>query len=86
MQLQLHHQHQDSIPAQPILYKPHPKWVVAAQRCKEILHHRNAKIIQSYNKYTHNLSPLQAGDTVANQSLLNHRENTTGKIITALLD
>ena len=32
----------DSIPAQPILYKPHPEWVVAAQCRKEIFHHCNA--------------------------------------------
>ena len=39
-----------------------------------------------YNKYTHNLLPLQSGDTIAIQSPLNHRWNTMGKIITALPD
>ena len=85
-QLLLHHRLQDSIPAQPILYKPHSEWVEAAQCRKEILHHHNAKRVERYNKYTHNLLPLQAGDTVAIQSPLNHRWNTTGKMITALPD
>ena len=44
------------------------------------------KIVERYNKYTHNLLLLQAGDTVAIQSSLNHRWNTTGKIITAQPD
>ena len=76
----------DSIPSQPILYKPNPEWVAVAQHCKEILYHRNTKIVEKYDKYTHNLPPLQAGDSVAIQSPLNHRWNTMGKIITALPD
>ena len=52
----------------------------------EILHHRNAKIVERYNKYTYKLPSLQAGDTVAIQIPLNHRWNTTWKIITALPD
>ena len=77
---------QDSIPAQPILYKPHPEWVVVAQCREEILHHPNAKIVERYNKYTNNLPLLQTGDTVTIQSLINHRWNITRKIITALPD
>ena len=65
VQLLLHHQHHDSIPSQPIFYKPHPEWVVVVQCHKKIFHYRNAKIVESYNKYTHNLPPLQTGDTVA---------------------
>ena len=82
----LHHWLHDSIPSQPILYKPHLKWVEVAQICEEILHHHNAKIVERYNKYTHNLLPLQADHTKAIQSPLNHRWNTMGKIITALPD
>ena len=88
-QLLLHRRLRDSIPPQPILYKPHPEWVSAAQRREEMLHHRNAKIVERYNKYTqytHNLPPLQDGDTVAIQSPINHRWNTTGKIISSLPD
>ena len=76
----------DLIPSQPILYKPHSKWVAMAQHHKEILHHCNVKIVERYNKYTHNLPPLQAGDTIAIQSPLNHRWNTMVKIITPLPD
>ena len=85
-QLLLHRRLRDSIPSQPILYKPHPEWVAAAQRREEMLHHRNAKIIERYNKHTHNLPPLQAGDTVTIQSPIHHRWNTTGKIINSLPD
>ena len=60
--------------------------VSAAQRREELLHHRNAKIVERYNKYTHNLPPIQAGDTVAILSPINHRWNTTGKIISSLPD
>ena len=74
----------DSIPSQPFLYKPHPEWIAAAQRREEILHKRNAKLIERYNRHTHNLCPLQAGDTVTIQNPLNRRWNTTGKIISAL--
>ena len=75
------------IPATITITPPaHPEWLVAAQRCEKILHYRNAKIVERYKKYTHNLPPLQAGDTIAIQSPLNHRWNTTGKIITALSD
>ena len=42
------------------------------QHRKEILHHHNAKIVERYNKYTHNLLPLQAGDTIAIQSKMEH--------------
>ena len=42
VQLLLHYRLHDSIPSQPILYKPHPEWVAAAQCSKEILHHHNA--------------------------------------------
>ena len=32
----LHHQQLfDSVSSKPILYKPHPEWIVAAQCCKE---------------------------------------------------
>ena len=64
-QLLLHCWLSDSIPSQPIFYKPHPKWVVVAQHSEEILHHHNSKIVERYNKYIHNFAPLQAGDTVA---------------------
>ena len=70
----------------PFLYKPHSKWVAAAQCWEEILFHHNAKIVERYNKYTHNLPLLQADDTVAIQSPLDHRWNMTGKIISALPD
>lgn len=85
-QLLLHRQLRDSIPSQPILYKPHPEWVSAAQHREEMLYHRNAKIVERYNKYTHNLPPLQAGDTVAIQNPVNRRWNKTGKIISSLPD
>ena len=49
-----------------------------------ILHYRNAKIVERYHKYTHKLPPLRAGDTVAIQSPLNHRWNTTEEINTTL--
>ena len=52
----------------------------------EILHHCNAKIVERYNKYTHNLPSLQVGDTIAIQSPLNQRWNTMVKIITPLPD
>ena len=39
-------------------------------------------MVERCNKYIHNLPPLQAGDTVAIQSPLNHWCNTPGKIIT----
>ena len=39
----------------------------AEKLIKEILHRHNAKMVEGYNKYTHNLSPLQPGDTVAIQ-------------------
>ena len=68
VQLLLHCRIRDSIPSQPILYKSLPKWVAVAQHHKEILHHCNVNIVERYNRYTHNLSPLQAGDTVAIQS------------------
>ena len=45
-QLLLHCQLHDSIPSQPILYKPHPEWIAAAQHRKKILHHHNAKIVK----------------------------------------
>ena len=62
-QLLLHRRLRDSIPSQPFLYKPHPEWIAAAQRRKEILHKRNAKLVERYNRHTHNLCPLQAGGT-----------------------
>ena len=71
VQLLLHHRLLDSIPSLSIIYKPHPEWVVAAQCWEEILLHHNAKIVERYNKYTHNFPPLQAGDTIAIQSPLN---------------
>ena len=83
-QLLLHRRLQDSIPSQPFLYKPHPEWIVAAQHHEEILHKLNAKMVETYNKHTHNLCPLQAGDTVTIQSPLNCWWNTTGKIIYVL--
>ena len=49
----------DSIPSQPTLYKPHPKWVAAAQHRDECLHHQNTKIVERYDRHTHNLFPLQ---------------------------
>ena len=85
-QLLLHRRLRDSIPSQPILDKPHPEWVSAAHRYEEMLHHPNAKIVDGYNKYTHNLPPLQDGDTVAIQSLINHSWNTIGRIISSLPD
>ena len=86
VQLLLHRQLCDSIPSLPILYNPHPEWVAVAQCRKEILRHRNAKKVERYNKYTHNLPLLQGGDKVGIQSQLNHRWNTMGKIITILPD
>ena len=83
-QLLLHRRLRDSIPSQPFLYKPHPEWIAAAQRRLEILHKCNAKMVETYNRQTHNLCPLQAGDTVTIQSPLNRRWNTTGKIISVL--
>ena len=82
-QLLSHHWLHNSILSQPILYKPHLEWVAVALCHKEILHLCNAKIVESYNRYTHNLSPLRAGDTVAVQSPLNC---TPEKIITVLSD
>ena len=38
-QLLLHRKLRDSIPTQPTLYKPHPKWVAAAQHHDELFHH-----------------------------------------------
>ena len=83
-QLLLHRRLRDSIPSQPFLYKPHPEWIAAAQRRELILQKRNAKLVERYNRHTHNLCPLQAGDTVTIQNPLNRRWNTTGKIISAL--
>ena len=54
------------------------------QHREEILHKRNAKLVERYNRHTHNLCPLQAGDTVTIQNPLNRWWNTTGKIISAL--
>ena len=54
-QLLLHHWLHDSIPSQPILYKPHSKWIAAMQHCEEILQYHNTKRVERYNKYTHNL-------------------------------
>ena len=85
-QLLFHCQLCDSIPLQPIIYKPNPEWIAAAQRCREILHHCNAKIIKRYNRYIHHLCPLQTSDTEAIPNPLNHQWNTTGKIITVLPD
>ena len=56
------------------------------QYCKGILHHCNSKIVERYNKYTHNLLLLLASDTIVIQSPLNHRWKTMGKIITPLPD
>ena len=84
VQLLLHRRLRDSIPSQPFLYKPHPEWIAAAQRREVILRKRNAKLIERYNRHTHNLCPLQAGDTVTIQNPLNRWWNTTGKIISAL--
>ena len=81
-QLLFHCQLRDNILSQLILYKPHPEWVVVAQCREEILHHQNLKTVERYDKYTHKLPLLQAGDTIAIQSPLNHRWNTTEKIIT----
>ena len=40
MELLLYRRLHDSIPSQPILYKPHPEWIAAAQHCDELfLHH-----------------------------------------------
>ena len=83
-QLLLHCWLHDSIPSQPTLYKPHPEWVAAAQHRDKLLHHRNSKIVERYNRHTHNLSSLQTDNTVAIQSPLNHQWNMTGKVITAL--
>ena len=41
-------------------------------------------MVETYNRHTHNLCPLQTGDTVTIQSPLNRRWNTTGKIISVL--
>ena len=45
----LHPRLRDSIPLQPFLYKPHPEWIAAAQCREEILHKRNAKLVEIYN-------------------------------------
>ena len=42
------------------------------------------KLAERYNRHTHDLCPLQAGDTVTIQNPLNRRWNTTGKIIFVL--
>ena len=63
-QLLLHRWLRDSIPSQSRLYKPH---------------YRNAKIVERYNRYTHNLCQFRAGDTIVIQNPLNHRWNTVGK-------
>ena len=83
-QLLLHRRLRDSIPSQSFLYKPYPEWIAAAQRRELILQKRNAKLVERYNRHTHNLCPLQAGDNVTIQNPLNRRWNTTGKIISAL--
>ena len=69
-QFLLHYRICDSIPSQPILYKQHTTWVAAAQRREEILHPRNAKMLERYNRYTHKIRPLPAGYTVDIQSSL----------------
>ena len=60
-QLLLHHRLRDPIPSQPTLYKLHLEKLAAAQRRDELLHHRNSKIVERYNRHTHNLSRLQTG-------------------------
>ena len=57
-QLLLHRRLRDSIPSQPFLYKPHPEWIAAAQRRELILQKRNAKLVERYNRHTHNLCLL----------------------------
>ena len=47
-QLLLHCWLHDSIPTEPILYKPHAEWAVAAQHRKKILHYHNAIIVEKY--------------------------------------
>ena len=85
-QLLLHHQLCDSISSQPILYKPHSECTVVKLCREEIFHPCNAKILERCCRYTDNLSTLWADDTVAIQSPLIYRWNTTRKIITVLLD
>ena len=63
-----------------------PQMDIGSIKLYEILHHGNVKMVEMYNRYTHNLCPFQAGDTLAIQSPLNHQWNTTRKIITVLPD
>ena len=59
-----------------IFYKVCPEWVVVAQHRGEILHYRNAKIVERYNEYTHNLPPVTSwwhrSDPKPTQSQMEH--------------
>ena len=62
-QLKLHCWIYDFLPSQPILNRPHPKWITAVKFCEANLYQCNAQIMKRYNRYTHNLCQLRKGDT-----------------------
>ena len=77
-QLRLHCQLHDFILCQPTLYKPQVNWIAAAQNCEMTLSHRNACLIERYNRTAHTLCPLQKGQIVAIQRPTTGQWDTTG--------
>ena len=83
-QLLLHRRLRDFIPPQPTLYNPHADWTAAAKNREAILSRRNARLIEQYNKTTHNLCPLQKGQIVTLQRPTTRRWDTTGQVVETL--
>ena len=67
-QMLLNRRLRDFLPAQPCLYKPHPAWVIAAERRETALASRNSLLAKRYNRFAQDLQPMQLGDNVAVQN------------------
>ena len=85
-QMLLHRNLKDDIPSQKTLYKPHPKWVEAAEQREQLLYIRNNKITDQYNQHSKTLPPLHIGDSVTIQNPVNRRWDTSGKVVEILPD
>ena len=75
--LLLHRQLCKFLPSRHIFYQLHPEWAIAAQCHEASLHQCNSWMMKKYNKYNHNIHPLQKGDRVAIQNQLNCWWNIT---------
>ena len=83
-QLLLHRWLRDFIPSQPTIFKPHANWIATTQNHNVSLSHPNTRLIERYNRITHNLCPLQKEQIVAIEWPTTCQWDTTGQVIETL--